>query len=65
MNLRMQQAFGKIWAGEVEDDEFNRLMLVCDLDWRQVIVLRSYCKYLLQIKSPFSQAYISSRGSHR
>jgi len=55
---RMQQAFGKIWAGEVEDDEFNRLMLVCDLDWRQVIVLRSYCKYLLQIKSPFSQAYI-------
>lgn len=55
---RMQQAFAEIWTGHVENDAFNRLMLACDLDWRQVVVLRSYCKYLLQIQSPFSQEYI-------
>ena len=55
---RMQQAFAEIWSGHVENDAFNRLMLACDLDWRQVVVLRSYCKYLLQIQSPFSQEYI-------
>ncbi len=56
----MEHAFQRIWAGDVEDDQFNRLMLVCDLDWRQIIILRSYCKYLLQIKNPFSQDYIVS-----
>jgi len=55
---RMQQAFAEIWTGNVENDSFNRLMLACDLDWRQVVVLRSYCKYLLQIQSPFSQEYV-------
>lgn len=55
---RMQQAFAEIWTGRVENDAFNRLMLACELDWRQVVVLRSYCKYLLQIQSPFSQEYI-------
>lgn len=57
---RMQQAFAQIWTGHVENDAFNRLMLTCDIDWRQVVVLRSYCKYLLQIQSPFSQEYIVS-----
>ena len=33
-------------------------MLRAGLDWRQVTVLRAYCKYLLQIGIPFSQAYM-------
>lgn len=54
----IQQAFSQIWSGDVENDGFNRLILEAGLTWRQVVVLRSYCKYLLQIGVPFSQAYM-------
>ena len=53
-----QQAFERIWAGDAENDGFNRLVLGANLDWRQVTVLRAYCKYLLQTGAPFSQAYM-------
>jgi glutamate dehydrogenase len=53
-----QQAFERIWAGDAENDGFNRLVLAAALDWRQVTVLRAYCKYLLQTGLPFSQSYM-------
>jgi glutamate dehydrogenase len=53
-----QQAFARIWAREMENDGFNRLVLGARLDWRNVVMLRSYCKYLLQTQVPFSQAYM-------
>lgn len=55
---RVQSAFDHIWRGDVENDGFNRLMLDASLDWRQVVILRALCKYLLQIGVPFSQAYM-------
>ena len=51
-------ALGRVWSGEMEDDGFNRLVLVADLDWREVTILRAYCKYLRQAAIPFSQAYM-------
>ena len=53
-----QEAFEAIWYGAAEDDGFNRLVLVTDLGWREVAVLRAACKYLLQTGIPFSQAYM-------
>ncbi len=55
---RIQNAFDHIWRGEVENDGFNRLMIDAALDWRQVVLLRALCKYLLQIDVPFSQTYM-------
>ncbi|MFW5834949.1 MAG: NAD-glutamate dehydrogenase, partial [Pseudomonadota bacterium] len=55
---RFQEAFAAIWQHEVEDDGFNRLVLLAGLGVRQVKILRVYCRYLQQIKIPFSQAYI-------
>ncbi|MHC6217673.1 NAD-glutamate dehydrogenase [Stenotrophomonas acidaminiphila] len=52
------EAFARVWHGEAENDGFNRLVLATGLDWRQVSMLRGYCKYLLQIGVPFSQAYV-------
>src|SRR5699024_7407878 len=37
---------------------FNKLILGAQLDWRQVSVLRGYCKYLLQTGVPFLQSYM-------
>jgi glutamate dehydrogenase len=54
------EALARVWAGDMEDDGFNRLVLAAGLDWREVTVLRAYCKYLRQAAIPFSQAYMES-----
>ena len=53
-----QQAFERVWRGDAENDGFNRLVFGAQLDWRQVSVLRGYCKYLLQTGVAFSQSYM-------
>ena len=55
---RIQTAFDHIWQGDVENDGFNSLMLEASLSWRQVVIVRALCKYLLQIDVPFSQSYM-------
>ncbi len=57
-NAAFGEAFARVWHGDAENDGFNRLVLGAGLDWRQVAMLRGYCKYLLQIGVPFSQAYV-------
>ncbi|SBW09559.1 NAD-specific glutamate dehydrogenase [uncultured Alphaproteobacteria bacterium] len=54
-----QDALGRVWAGEVENDGFNRLVIGAGLTARDVTVLRAYARYLRQVLFPFSQAYIS------
>ncbi len=51
-------AFLAAWRGDVENDGFNRLLLVAGLKAREIVVLRAYCRYLLQTGVPFSQAYM-------
>ncbi|MEO1084030.1 MAG: NAD-glutamate dehydrogenase, partial [Acidobacteriota bacterium] len=53
-----EDALRRVYRGEVEDDRFNRLVLAAGLDWRQVVLLRSYCKYLRQTGIAFSQQYM-------
>src|SRR5581483_8237417 len=55
---RFEDAFGRAWAGQMESDGFNRLVLAAGLDWRQVTVLRLYAKAMRQAGSAFSQAYM-------
>ena len=51
-------AFRRVWAGEAENDGFNRLVLGAGLTWREVVILRAYAKYLRQTGFTFSQTYI-------
>ncbi|HET6469406.1 MAG TPA: NAD-glutamate dehydrogenase [Geminicoccaceae bacterium] len=53
-----QELFVQVWCDRKENDGFNRLVLAAGLSPREITVLRAYCKYLLQIGTPFSQAYI-------
>ncbi|MCP5151544.1 MAG: NAD-glutamate dehydrogenase [Chromatiales bacterium] len=55
---KFQEAFARVWRGEVENDGFNRLVLEAGLHWREVVVLRAYCKYLRQAPVAFSQDYM-------
>ena len=53
-----QEAFAQVWHGRMENDGFNRLILSARLNWRDVVMLRAYSKYLLQTRVPFSQEYM-------
>jgi glutamate dehydrogenase len=53
-----QDAFARAWRGIVENDGFNRLVLLARLTWRKITVLRAYCKYLRQAQATFSQNYM-------
>ncbi|HRP23159.1 NAD-glutamate dehydrogenase [Thauera sp.] len=53
-----QDAFLRVWRGEVENDDFNRLVLLAGLSWREVAVLRAYARYMRQAAFTFSQAYM-------
>jgi glutamate dehydrogenase len=53
-----QEAFSRVWRGEAESDGFNRLVLRAELTWREIAVLRAFCKYLRQTRSPYSQGYM-------
>ncbi|MCB1561835.1 MAG: NAD-glutamate dehydrogenase, partial [Xanthomonadales bacterium] len=58
VRANFEQAFERIWRGQTESDGFNRLIIGAGMDWRQVGMLRGYCKYLLQTEAPFSQSYM-------
>ena len=53
-----KEAFSAAWRGEIENDGFNRLLLATGLTAREIVVLRAYCRYLLQTGVPFSQIYM-------
>jgi glutamate dehydrogenase len=53
-----QEAFSRVWRGEAESDGFNRLVLCAELSWREIAILRAFCKYLRQARSPYSQGYM-------
>ncbi len=53
-----QDAFRRIWRGDAESDGFNGLVLDARLAWRDVAMLRAYSKYLRQVGTAFSQAYM-------
>jgi glutamate dehydrogenase len=53
-----KEALLATWRGDIENDGFNRLLLCVGLSARQIVVVRAYCRYLLQTGIPFSQAYM-------
>ena len=55
---QFEDSLKQIWAGRVESDSFNELVLVTKLDTYDVVVLRALSRYMMQAKAPFSSAYI-------
>ncbi len=55
---KFQNAFIRVWTHQAENDGFNRLILGAALEWDEVVVLRSYAKYLRQIGVAFSEQLI-------
>ncbi len=54
-----EEAFVKIWAGEVENDAFNGLILRAGMAWREIVFMRSFARYLRQLRIPYSHEMIA------
>jgi len=52
------EGFSRIWAGKVENDGFNRLIVRANLNWRECQLIRAYAKYIRQLVVTFSQTYM-------
>ena len=55
---KFHHMFARVFEGLVGDDGFNKLVIGAGLEWRDVVILRAYCKFLLQARIPFSQPYM-------
>ena len=54
-----QDAFARVWDGEIESDDFNALVTGGGLAWREIVVLRAFAKYLRQAGITFSHDYMA------
>ena len=55
-----EDCFARVFRGDVENDDFNRLVLRAGLAADEIVVLRAYAKYLKQIGFALSQSAIES-----
>lgn len=55
----LEEAFLAAFEGTVDNDGFNRLVLLAGLSAREVTVLRAYARYLRQAGIVYSQNYIA------
>lgn len=53
-----EEAFAAVSSGAVENDDFNRLVLVAGLPAHEIVVLRAYAKYMRQIGFALSLSFI-------
>ncbi|MCG2622724.1 NAD-glutamate dehydrogenase [Arthrobacter sp. I2-34] len=55
----LEAAFSAVDTGQSESDGFDRLILRERIDWRQVAVLRSYTKYMVQLGHASSYGFVA------
>jgi glutamate dehydrogenase len=60
LNEVFEDAFGRIFRGEVENDDFNQLVVAARIPAGEIVVLRAYAKYLRQIGFALSQSFIEA-----
>ncbi len=54
-----EEAFAAIWLNRAETDGFNHLVILAELNWREVVVLRTYAAYMKQTQFNFGHDYIA------
>ncbi|MGB5759798.1 MAG: NAD-glutamate dehydrogenase, partial [Acidimicrobiales bacterium] len=54
----VEEAFAGVWAGDLDDDGFNRLVLSAGLSAADVAVLRAYSRYLQQVRFSYSPSFV-------
>lgn len=53
-----EDAFSRIWYGVAENDGLNQLVLGAGMNWREIVILRSFVRYMRQMGYSFGTRYI-------
>ncbi len=56
---RFQDTIAAVWRKQAESDRFNTLVLLADIPWRDVVMLRALARYMKQIGMVLSLDYIA------
>ncbi|PCI33130.1 MAG: NAD-glutamate dehydrogenase [Alphaproteobacteria bacterium] len=58
MKRRLEDTLREVWVENIDNDGFNKLVLRAGLNYRQVLILRIYSKYLRQLDLSYSEIYM-------
>lgn len=56
----IQEVIEAVFQGKIRNNLINNLALKAGLTWREIFLLDAYCRYMLQIKFIYSQAFIKT-----
>ena len=57
-NERLEACFLVVMGKKAESDGYNALVLTAGLGWRDVALIRTFSRFLRQIRVPYSQDYM-------
>ncbi len=60
LGARFKECFAAVLRGDAENDGFNSFVVSAGFDWREATLLRAFCKYVLQTRIGYSQAYMQA-----
>ena len=60
LGARFKDCFAAVLRGDAENDGFNGFVTSAGFDWREATLLRAFCKYVLQTRIGYSQAYMQA-----
>lgn len=58
IKTNFEQLIAKVWSGDLFNDGFNQLVTRAHIDWKQVMLLRAYGRYLQQVGFRYSQQFV-------
>lgn len=53
-----EEALHNILSWKMEDDRLNQLVVSAQMNWRHIVILRTYVRYMRQMGVPFTRSYI-------
>ena len=60
LGARFKDCFAAVLRGDAENDGFNSFVTSAGFAWREATLLRAFCKYVLQTRIGYSQAYMQA-----
>ena len=53
-----EECLHNILDGYMEDDRLNQLVISAKMNWRHIVILRTYVRYMRQMGVPFTRSYL-------
>lgn len=58
VKANFEKAYSRIWYHEIENDTLNKLVLNAGITSQEVLILRTYTRYMRQLRVPFGVLYM-------